>query len=270
MLTADATLGAVRRVPLDRSGGRWAALREPAGLDEEGVGSRGSLDAIRLLDRLLVQEPGAAVQPGDAEALTLPERDLLLAAAWRMAAGPRVVDTLTCAACGSPFDLDFSLDDLVEQVRLATGELPADQGVYQLPGGVRFRLPTGADERAVLGLPEDQAERALLARCIVEGDPDIDGPAAVAAMERVGSGVDVEFDAACPECGHAHAVRFQMQDYLLGAMAAEWGGLVDDVHRIALAYRWSLHEILSLPRARRRAFVALLDGDPVPRARTWR
>lgn len=265
MFDALGTLGAVWRVPLDRSGGRWAVLREPGGLDEEGVSGRGTLEAIRLLDRLLVDEPGTSVARGTAASLTLPERDLLLAAAWRMTRGPKIAGTLTCRSCAAPFDFDFSLDDLVERVRFAIDNLPLKDGVYTLADGCRFRLPTGADERAIAGLPEDEAERALLARCLVEGDLVRDSTAVVAAMERVGSGVDIDFEVQCAECGHLHDVRFQIQDYLLGALVADWNALVEDVHRIALAYRWSLREILSLPSRRRRAFVAVLSGDSIPR-----
>jgi hypothetical protein len=269
MRAGGGILGAIRRVPLDRAGSRWALLREPSGLDEEGVAGRSTLDAIHLLDRLLCPGSGAAVQPGGAARLTVPERDLLLAAAWRMAWGPTISGTLTCGACAEPFDFDFSLDALVDEVRAGAAELPAEGGVYTLAEGCRFRLPTGEDELALadLALTGEAAERALLARCIVEGDAVLDGPAVVAAMERISADIDVDLDAACSECGHRHSVRFQIQDYLLGAISSDWGGLLEDLHRLALAYRWSMTAILSLPRSRRRALIALLDGDAIPRAR---
>jgi len=130
-------------------------------------------------------------------------------------------------------------------------------------------LPTGQDEFALAGreLGGEAGVTALLERCVVEGDAVLDGPAVAAAMERVAADLDVDLDAACSECGHHHAVRFQIQDYLLGAITSDWGGLHEDIHRLALAYRWSLHEILSLPRSRRRALVALLEGDTV--ASSW-
>jgi hypothetical protein len=265
-------LGAIRRVPLDRTGIRWALLREPNGFDEERVGGRSTFEAIQLLDRLLCDEPGAAVQPGGAAALTIAERDALLAAAWRMAWGAQISGTLTCDACAQPFDFDFNLDGLVATVRASAGDLPVEHGVYTLPGGCRFRLPTGDDELALVGhdLSGEDAERALLERCVIDGDVVLDGPAIVAAMERVGADLDVDLDAACSECGHHHAVRFQIQDYLLGAISSDWGGLLEDLHRLALAYRWTLNEILSLPRSRRRALVALLDGDTITRSRELR
>lgn len=261
---AYALAGPVCRVPLDEHGHRWALLREPAGLDEQSVGGRTTPDAVRLLDRLLVGDPAAPVGPGDAATLTVVERDLLLAAAYRLAWGPRIRGAVTCAACASPFDLDFVLADLADQVRAATSTGVA--GVFTLPGGARFRLPTAVDEAAVLALPGPEAERALLARCLISGDPAVDGPLVEEAMDRVGSGIDVELAATCPECGHGAGVRFQLQDYLLGAVRTDWAALIGDVHRVATAYGWGLLEILSLPRSSRRAFVALLDGEPVPHA----
>jgi hypothetical protein len=254
--------GRVRRVPLDHAGRRWALLREPTGADEQSVGERSTLDAVRLLDRLLVRHPLAAVAPGAAASLSVVERDLLLAEVYALGWGPAIAGAVTCAACSSPFDLDFALADVAEHVRAATVE--AVDGVFDTPGGARFRLPTAADEAALLGLPEADARRELLARCLLAGDPELDGPRVEEAMERVGSGIDLDLDATCPECGHGASVRFQMQDYLLGTIRTGWAELIGDLHRLGLAYGWGLREILELPRNSRRAFVALLDGEPVP------
>src|SRR6478735_1731462 len=114
--------GAVRSVALDSPGQRWALVRELCGIDEESVGGRSTLDAVRLLDRLLVDQPGACVAPGGASSLTVPERDLLLAAVWRSSWSEHMAGTLTCASCDQPFDYDFDLDDLTERTRLATAE----------------------------------------------------------------------------------------------------------------------------------------------------
>ena len=114
----------------------------------------------------------------------------------------------------------------------------------------------------MLGLADDEAERTLLSRCLVDGDLDADASTVVKAMEQVGSGLDTDFDAVCAECGAVLLMRFQLQDYLLGAIVADWHARVDDVHRIAGAYGWGLGEIMALPRRRRRAFIAILDDRP--------
>src|SRR6185436_2511222 len=57
--------------------------------------------------------------------------------------------------------------------------------------------------------------------------------AVAAAMERLGADIDIDLDASCSECGHRHSVRFQIQDYLLGAISADWGGLLEDLHQLA-------------------------------------
>jgi hypothetical protein len=255
------TFGPVRRVELDGPGRRWALVRELCGLDEESVGGHSTLDAVRLLDRLLVDEPGACVAPGGVSALPLPERDLLLAAVWRMAWSPRVAGTLTCPSCRQPVDYHFDLDDLTDRARRAADGLPSEDGIYTLSTGVRFRLPTGDDERALIGLADGEAELALLRRCLIEGDPGAHGPAVEEAMDQVGTGLDVDADAVCTECGAVLALRFRIQDYLLGAIVSGWQGLADDVHRIGLAYGWGLGEIMALPRRRRRRFIAILDDS---------
>lgn len=255
--------GAVQCVVLGGAGLRRAWLRELCGVDEEPIEEGGTPEALRLLDRLLVDGPGASVRPGESGTLTVSERDRLLAAVYRATFGPRIEGTLRCAACAAAFDLDFDLDTLVAQTLdapEATG-FEAREGLYSLPDGRRFRLPTGDDECAVLTLPPAEAARALLRRCCVEGEVEDEEPALLEALQRVGPVLDLELAASCPECGHSQALHFDMQGYLLGALAREAESLVYEVHRLALAYGWSLGEILSLSRRRRQAHAALVAGD---------
>jgi hypothetical protein len=254
--------GTVERVALPGAG-RCAYLRELCGADEESVSSGGTLAALGLLDRLLTDGPGASVRPGDAARITVTERDLLLARVYRAAFGVRIEGTLPCVGCGEPFDLDFDQDDLVAGVLAARDGLSAlPEGVYAAPDGRKFRLPTGEDELAVWGLPPEEAARALLRRCVIEGDPGRDEEAMAQAMERAGPVLDVDLRAVCPECGREQTVRFSMQGYLLAALERDSRKLAHEVHRLAAAYSWSLGEILSLRRRRREALAALAAGEP--------
>lgn len=242
---------------------RWVWLRGLRGHDEESVTGRGTLAAVRLLDRLLVDGPGTCAPPGRAASLTVTERDVLLAAVYGAAYGSRVDGTIRCARCDAPFDVDFDLEALVTDV-LAARTAPPDDGVYTLPDGRRFHLPTAEDEFAVLGLDAAEAERALLARCLVAGQPDDDDSLA-AALAQAGPVLDLDLPATCPECGSAQPLRFQLQDYLLGALEKEAERRLHEVHRLASAYAWGLDEILSLDRQRRRGFAALCSGEAPPR-----
>ncbi len=158
--------------------GSQAALRELTGADELALMGSSTSDAIALLDRLLEAEPGSSLGPGEALNLCAADRDRLLAAVYARTYGPLVQSSLPCRACGRPFDLEFSLPDLVseldERSQMATGITADPDGVYRLPDGRAFRLPTGRDELAVeaqlTSLSPERAEERLLERCLVGYD----------------------------------------------------------------------------------------------------
>jgi hypothetical protein len=243
------------------AGGGWVCVRELTGSDEEWVDGRGTAVGIELLDRLLVAAPGAALGPGEAAQLTAADRDTLLAAVYAVAFGPRIEATQHCGQCAAKFDLDFAVPALVAGVGRQREPAEAVAGVFTLRPGVRFRLPSGADELAVAALAPERAERTLLERCLVEGDAGADGPAVIAAMERIAPTLDLELDARCPECGAQQPLRFDIQQYLVDAIVGERPRLYEDVHLLAAAYHWSLTEILSLRRTARRRLVQLVTGD---------
>jgi hypothetical protein len=137
-------------------------------------------------------------------------------------------------------------------------------GVFLLPDGRRFRLPTGEDEYAVWHLPPGEAEKSLLARCIVEGDPTEETEVVQAAMWEAAPLLDLELEARCPECGEVQPIHFDLQSHLLSALLSERQQLTREVHRLATTYRWSRPDILALARSQRRALVALIEADSTP------
>ena len=245
-------------------GGAWAGLRELCGYDEESVGGTDTTTTIQLLDRLLVDGPGTTIGPGAAAKLTAVDRDRLLAALYARTYGHRVESTVHCRHCGEPFDLDFHLSELLDSLKAGEVSVAAEEetdGVFALPDGRRFRLPTGEDECAVCHLPAGEAEGALLARCLVEGDPAVEPGIVQQAMQEIAPVVDLELNAHCPECGETQPVRFDLQSYLLSALMAERRQLAWEVHRLAVAYGWNLQDILALPRSQRRTYVALVEDE---------
>ena len=236
----------------------WVYVRALRGDDEESIDTTETAQAIALVDRLLVAVQGAAHGPGDAHRMTPAERDRVLAAVFQRELGARVRSTPACPACGKGFEVDFELDSLLASLAPDRAELRVEaDGSLSLPDGTRFRLPCGDDELAALG--EARPAEALLARCHLGGPTAPEALSAV--MDRAAPLLDAELDATCPECGHRHAVRFELQAFFLGTFIAERRQRVAEVQQLARAFGWSLTEILSMTRAQRRMHVAMADRD---------
>lgn len=255
----------IDHVPLDFvPGSTWASLRELCGHDEQLAGEAGAVEAIRLLDRLLVATSGTDMGPGKAGVLTAADRDRLLAAIYIHTYGSRIAGTIHCNNCDAPFDIDFSLEELLSHIYDGTNQTNVEKehdGAFRRPDGSRFRLPTGEDECAVLGISPEEAENELLRRCALEGDPTGDTESLQRTMKDLAPLLDLDLEARCPECNTQQMVHFDIQHYLFSALIQEQKQLALEVHRLAKAYGWSLNEILQLPRSSRRTYVALVESE---------
>lgn len=228
----------------------WARLREPNGQDELALDGVDTRSAVALLQRLL-ETP----VDGGASSLCAADRDALLAALHRQLWGDRIVSSLRCVACGALFDLSFELSQLQSELAatglahqvLAAGRLQTDDGaLWQLPDGLAEM------HAAEMGARDGAAALALAA---AGGDAERAARAAE-AFERLTPLLDVDLDSTCAECGHAQAVRFDVQRFALQRLLDEREGLLGELHTLASGYGWSLTEILSLPRSLRRSLAA--------------
>ncbi|MCM1983259.1 hypothetical protein [Lyngbya confervoides] len=246
------------------AGGQWACLRPLCGHDEAGIQGTGLVDATQFLDRLLLNSPGTCVGPGKIGDLAVCDCDRLFAALYTRYFGDRIESTLPCQACQESFELGFDLDSLLAQLDAPTDSSvngPDAAGLYRLPDGRRFRLPTIADQHSVIGYPVDQAVATLLQRCLVEGDLGQDLEPLETAMDQVGGVLNLDIEATCPHCDRRQTVQFNLQSYLLQMLIQEQRFLHREIHHIARAYGWSYQEILTLPREDRRAFVRLIQSE---------
>jgi hypothetical protein len=252
-------------IPLHFAGeGHTVCLRELTGRDEMAVTGTNTANAIQLVSTLLVNSSPEAAEPLRAADLVAADRDRLLAAIYEGAFGDRIESTLNCTRCAQPFDLHFSLRQLVATVdeRTATGAWkPLSNGQFEGLKGLRLRLPTGKDELELAGYPASKMESLLLSRCLAGGDWPEGHSAFEQLLELVAPLLDMELVAPCAECGHVHTIQFDIQTYLLGAILAERRRLLAEINRIAKAYSWSLDEILSLRRSDRRHFVELIENE---------
>ena len=174
-----------------------ALLRPLSGADEQQISAGGCLDAVVLIDRLLVGSPWAGVSPGEAHLLVAADRDHLMAAIYREAFGETITATMPCTHCATPFDLDFRLADLLASVEPPT-RVAAVDGWFTSSDGMRFRLPTGADELAVAHLMPAAAEAALLARCTDASLTTAQAERVQAEMAALAPTMEVDLDADRP------------------------------------------------------------------------
>lgn len=246
---------------------RRATLRQLTGREEEWLAASAGVPAAPLTSRLLAAclveldgEPGGLEL---ARRLLVGDRDLLVLELRRLTFGSRVAAVLGCPACGAKMDVDFDLDAVPVELRPQTPvfEVPVEQERGP-PRPVRFRLPTGADQEAVLGFEPEAAAAALLERCLLDAPGELapeQREAVGDAMERLTPRVEIELGLSCPECGAAFDAPFDLTAFFYAELRATSRLLLREVHSLALFYHWSEAEILGLTRAKRRAYLALLS-----------
>jgi hypothetical protein len=139
---------------------------------------------------------------------------------------------------------------------------------------VTFRLPNSEDQEAISHIAEEneaQALALLLTRCIRRlgslHDPGPEvihrlSPLARAEIERhmedAAPQVDLTLAAYCPECEREFAMPFDLLGFFLGECKTSRELFYREVHYLAYHYHWSEHEIMALPREKRRKYIALL------------
>lgn len=243
--------------------GKRARLRELRGADELRAVEGGT---IALLRELLEPVAHNDVRTEGLGALTVSDRDRLLAALYVSAFGDAVACRWACEHCGESFEIELSMRALCDRAlsRASTRCVREADGCYTTPAGTRFRLPTLDDQQHLSGLPQEHVQAALVERCVerVCAGEDVD-----TLMAEVGPLLDLDLAASCPACERAQSVPFEIQQFLHGVMAKERRWLTREVHRLATAYGWGLSEILALPRSLRREYVALVEAEGVGRRR---
>jgi hypothetical protein len=277
----------------DASGARHreAALTPLTGREEELLADRnlGAAAAVTTVLSRCVRRLGGLQPMTEAVAreLLVGDRQFLLLKLRQLTFGDRVDVSVRCPwpDCGEPVDVDF----LISQVPLKEAAVPArvqelalspqaaaDSGLPPQAARLCFRLPTGADQEALspqLARNEAEALSALLARCVEQIGDDPASTESVQRlsplarleierrMEETAPGVELTMEATCPQCGRSFAAPFDAQDFILGEARASRDLLMREVHYLAYHYHWSEHDILDMPRERRRRYIGILADE---------
>jgi len=214
------------------------------------------------LDRALLLL-AAALPDGEAERLAdlpIAERDDALLALRAATFGPRLASYIDCDGCGER--LEFELD---ATALLGAAPRPSTAGVVQL-GERCFRLPTSRDLARIADADDEhEASRRLVALCCTDGTGDsVLSDELIAELETAfahadpGANIQLSFD--CPACHRSWQEVFDIGEYFWEELERSSKLLLGQVHRLASAYGWSEHEILSLGATRRAMYLELVDA----------
>jgi len=246
-----------------------AVLRPLTGYEEEWLAHHrreaSAISASRILDACIVDLDGDDPPRNAASRMLVGDRDYLMLQLRRLMLGNRILAVTDCPACRSRMDVDFD----AASIPLESGASDSAHYEVELPGAadqapcsVRFRLPCGEDQEAVLDLDADDASEAVLERCLLS---DVMMPLSadqrarvIAEMEGLAPRIELELDLTCPECRHDFLLPFDTTAFFLDELRISAGQLLREVHCLAFYYHWSESEILALDRDRRRAYLALL------------
>jgi hypothetical protein len=220
--------------------------------------------------------------------LLVGDRDFLIIKLREITFGQRIEAVLYCpnAACAKPLDVTFSLGDVpvankTMTQRFFTMPLPlppaSEVGEENEPVIVEFRLPTGADQEALVAdfnADATRAVRQLLARCVsrigrathidetvIAALPASAHEAIEKKMQQLAPQVELEMTAVCPECQTPFVTPFDFAAFFWGEAKGNLSQLEREVHFLAWHYHWPEPAILSMMRPKRRRYVELLQEE---------
>jgi hypothetical protein len=219
--------------------------------------------ALALIARLVWPVDGTVL---DSRALSVTDLEALLLKIRQMVLGDLIRADVVCtgAACGKRVDVSFRIGEYLAHHKPRTPrgvEAPDENGWFRLPNEhVKFRLPNATDQAIVAARPRPDTE--LVRRCVQP--EEISGrlrKRVEDAMAALAPSLSQQIMGRCPECHTTLNLYFDVQDYVLRELRAQAAFVYEDVHLLALNYKWSEGSILALPRSRRLQYAATLRQE---------
>jgi len=209
------------------------------------------------LSEALSEVAGGPASPDRLRQLCVADRQFLMRQLALRLDAPSAWLSARCRHCDQSFDFHVDFAELPTQSAgeaFPRVELEVDGTAWQ------FRLPNGADQEALAEQPDI---KALLSRCLLQpaikdaiddlGDSELE--AIDQAMDDASPAVVTEVQADCPHCGKDN--RVALNPY--SALNRTEDRLLAEIHQLAMHYHWSERDILMLPRARRNAYLRMID-----------
>ena len=245
-------------------------IRQPTGREDlllqepswSGLGT-----CLALAESLARSASGEGVDWSD---LTMTDMEALMLLLRRTTLGNSVRAETQClrSDCGARVDVNFRVDEYLanRKPHVPRGiEKLAESGWFSVKGkAVRFRLPCCKDLLSIsaAGIHSNEARR-LLARICVE-PPSV--PAQLQqrierAMQVIAAPLSGDLAGTCPECNHGLSIRFDVVSFVLREMRDHALSIYQDIHLLALHYKWPEEKILELPRKRRLHYAEMIRSE---------
>ena len=245
--------------------GLEVTIRQPVGEDDlllQETRASNTAVALALISRLVRPADGSVVQWSE---LTITDLEALLLLIRKVVIGDLIEADLACVRpeCGTRITVSFYISEYLShhhsrrpKKMTAAGE--GWFGLHEQP--VKFRLPAAADVLAAM--ETTKPDRELMRRCMQpEGIPAKLRRRVESVMEAMAPNLSGEMQGECPECHERVTVYFDVQKYVLRELRDRASRIYEDVHLLALNYRWSEESILLLPRNRRILYAEMLRQE---------
>ena len=223
----------------------------------------------RALTVLCIALPGRT--RAELAVLPLSQRDRLLLQVREATFGAMMRALTACRGCGERVEFEIRTDSL-RQLHAGTEEhaLTLESGDVHLC----LRLPNSLDMAAAATCgPDQDGERLLFERCVVEAQatdggtleaahlPRVLQEAAEARLADLDPLLDVTFEVGCSACGVRWTVPLDIAAYLWAELAAEARRLLAEVHVLARSYGWREADILGMSPLRRRSYLEMVGAS---------
>ena len=198
------------------------------------------------------------------EILSVADLDFLMLRLRQMVFGDRIAADTRCVAadCGKRVEIAFQIEDYLNSYQPdRSTSFKSEDGWLQLDDStISFRLPTGGDRIVAESHPDP--ERVLIERCVQPVNISAELLDRVQAeMEAIAPSLGNILEGNCPECRKTVEVYFDPQLFCLQELRDRAKFIYEDIHLLAMYYRWTEESILNLPHDRRRYYVEMIRQE---------
>lgn len=207
----------------------------------------------------------------DLARLSIGERDARLLQVRQTVFGHKMHQTAGCPACQEKTEWETHTSQLCLQQfdQLFTVKTYAtnQQGYH-----ITYRLANSLDLLKIIQkkLPPEEARYTILTGCLLEvkkmnADAEIESvPVSVlhAVEEEMAlqdPQADIQFDLACPVCGHHWQAGFDILNFFWAEVNNWAQRLMQEIYLLARYFNWSENEILALSPRRRQLYLQMIN-----------